>query len=40
MKLIRGKVENFRSVEDSGEFKLDEHTTCLVGKTNLAKQPC
>jgi len=37
MKLIRAQIQNFRSVEDSGVFKLDEHTTCLVGKNEAGK---
>ncbi len=37
MKLRRARVQNFRSVEDSGEFTLDEHTTCLVGKNEAGK---
>jgi predicted ATP-dependent endonuclease of OLD family len=37
MKLIRAKIENFRSIEDSGIFTLDEHTTCFVGKNESGK---
>jgi predicted ATP-dependent endonuclease of OLD family len=37
MKLTRAKVQNFRSVEDSGEFKFDKHSTCLVGKNEAGK---
>lgn len=37
MRLIRAEVQNFRSVEDSGKFKLDEHITCLVGKNESGK---
>jgi predicted ATPase len=36
MKLVRAKVTNFRSAEDTGEFKLD-HVTCLVGKNEAGK---
>jgi AAA ATPase domain len=37
MKLISAKVENFRCVDDSGQFSLDEHITCLVGKNESGK---
>lgn len=36
MELKRIRVQNFRSVEDSGEFSL-EHLTCLVGKNEAGK---
>ena len=36
MKLTSVRVTNFRSVEDSGEFKTP-HTTCLVGKNEAGK---
>jgi len=36
MKLIRARITNFRSVEDSGEFNIDE-ITCLVGKNEAGK---
>jgi predicted ATP-dependent endonuclease of OLD family len=32
MKLTKVKVENYRSVEDSQKFKIDDAITCLVGK--------
>jgi len=37
MKLIRVKVENFRSVENSEEFSIDDNMTCLVGKNESGK---
>ena len=37
MKLVRARIQNFRSVEDSEEFSLDEHITCLVGKNESGK---
>jgi hypothetical protein len=37
MKLLQAQVQNFRSVTDSGEFTLDEHSTCLVGKNEAGK---
>lgn len=36
MKLIRARVKNFRSVEDSNEFEIDD-LTCLVGKNEAGK---
>ncbi|MBY3043184.1 AAA family ATPase [Rhizobium ruizarguesonis] len=36
MELKSARVQNFRSVEDSGEFTL-EHLTCLVGKNEAGK---
>jgi energy-coupling factor transporter ATP-binding protein EcfA2 len=36
MKLINAHVTNFRSVEDSGEFSV-EQVTCLVGKNEAGK---
>lgn len=36
MKLLSARVQNFRSVEDSGEFTI-EHSTCLVGKNEAGK---
>lgn len=36
MKLIKVKVTNFRSVEDSTEFDIDD-LTCLVGKNEAGK---
>ncbi|MEH2551059.1 energy-coupling factor transporter ATP-binding protein EcfA2 [Bradyrhizobium sp. AZCC 2262] len=36
MKLIKAHVKNFRSVEDSGPFKVDQ-VTCLVGKNEAGK---
>jgi ABC-type cobalamin/Fe3+-siderophores transport system ATPase subunit len=36
MQLIRAHITNFRSVEDSGEFAVDQ-TTCLVGKNEAGK---
>ncbi len=37
MRLLKAKIENFRSVEDSGEFTIDEAITCLVGKNESGK---
>ena len=31
MKLISAKITNFRSIEDSNNFEIDD-LTCLVGK--------
>lgn len=36
MKLIRVRVQNYRSVEDSGEFEIGD-LTCLVGKNEAGK---
>ena len=36
MKLIKVKVENFRSIEDSTEFEIGD-MTCLVGKNEAGK---
>lgn len=36
MKLTNARITNFRSIEDSGEFKTP-HTTCLVGKNESGK---
>lgn len=36
MKLIKARVQNYRSVEDSGEFEIGE-LTCLVGKNEAGK---
>ena len=36
MKLVKAKVTNFRSVEDSNEFTIDD-LTCLVGKNESGK---
>jgi len=36
MKLVSARVTNFRCVEDSGEFGLDQ-VTCLVGKNESGK---
>lgn len=37
MKLVKARVQNFKSVEDSGEFTLQEDITCLVGKNEAGK---
>ncbi len=37
MKLIALQVKNFRSVEDSGNFGIEEDITCLVGKNEAGK---
>jgi predicted ATP-dependent endonuclease of OLD family len=36
MKLVKAHVTNFRSVEDSGKFSV-EQVTCLVGKNEAGK---
>ena len=36
MKLVKAKVTNFRSVEDSNEFNIS-NLTCLVGKNESGK---
>lgn len=36
MKLRKARVQNFRSVEDSGEFEVS-NMTCLVGKNEAGK---
>ena len=36
MKLVKARVQNYRSVEDSGEFEVGE-MTCLVGKNEAGK---
>ncbi len=36
MKLTKVRVENFRCVEDSNEFTVDQ-VTCLVGKNEAGK---
>lgn len=36
MKLIKARVENFRSAEDTGEFDIND-LTCLVGKNEAGK---
>ncbi len=37
MKLKTACITNFRSVEDSGEFEIDDRVTCLVGKNEAGK---
>lgn len=37
MRLTTVHVEHFKSVRDSGEFKIDEKITCLVGKNESGK---
>jgi energy-coupling factor transporter ATP-binding protein EcfA2 len=37
MKLVRAHIRNYRSVEDSTEFRIDGATTCLVGKNESGK---
>ena len=36
MKLTKVRVQNYRSVEDSGEFEIGD-LTCLVGKNEAGK---
>ncbi|MDA7987551.1 MAG: AAA family ATPase [Alphaproteobacteria bacterium] len=31
------KITNYRTIEDSGDFAVDEHITCLVGKNESGK---
>lgn len=37
MRLIKARVENYRSVEDSGEIAFEDDVTCLVGKNESGK---
>src|ERR1700733_10542894 len=37
MKLKTSHVQHFKSVRDSGQFKIDERVTCLVGKNESGK---
>ena len=37
MKLVRARIQIFRSVEDSEESSLDEHITCLVEKNESGR---
>ncbi|CAL9583709.1 hypothetical protein SUDANB106_05098 [Streptomyces sp. enrichment culture] len=37
MHLIRARITNYRSVEDSGMFDVEEDVTCLVGKNESGK---
>ncbi|KIO48177.1 ATP-dependent endonuclease [Nitrosospira sp. NpAV] len=37
MKLVRARIQDFRSIDDSEEFSLDEHITCFVGKNESGK---
>jgi predicted ATP-dependent endonuclease of OLD family len=37
MKLVRAQVQNYRSVEDSTPFVINDGTTCLVGKNESGK---
>jgi predicted ATP-dependent endonuclease of OLD family len=37
MELIRAQVQNFRNIDDSDEFRLEEDITCLVGKNESGK---
>jgi hypothetical protein len=36
VKLVRARIQNFRSIEDTGEFQIDD-LTCLVGKNEAGK---
>ena len=36
MKLVKARVENYRSAEDTEEFELNQ-MTCLVGKNEAGK---
>lgn len=37
MKLVRAQVQNFKAVENSGEFGVEADVTCLVGKNEAGK---
>src|SRR5688572_30423157 len=37
MKLTAAHIKHFKSVRDSGKFKIDEKVTCLVGKNESGK---
>jgi predicted ATPase len=37
VRLIKARVENYRSVEDSGEISIEDDVTCLVGKNESGK---
>ncbi|MGE0218864.1 ATP-dependent nuclease [Mycolicibacterium sp.] len=37
MKLVSARIQNYRCVEDSESFELDEKVTCLVGKNESGK---
>ena len=37
MKLIKARVKNFKSIQDSTEFDIDDRITCLVGKNQAGK---
>jgi predicted ATP-dependent endonuclease of OLD family len=36
MQLVRARMQNFKCVEDSGEFTVDR-VTCLIGKNESGK---
>jgi len=37
VQLVRAHITNYRSVEDSGEFAIEPHVTCLVGNNESGK---
>ncbi|MDI2112056.1 AAA family ATPase [Commensalibacter nepenthis] len=37
MRLIKARVQNYRSIIDSGEFKIDTNKTILVGINESGK---
>ena len=37
MKLQKVRIQNFRSIQDSGEFSMDPKVTCLLGKNESGK---
>ena len=37
MKLTKARVKNFKSIQDSTEFDIDDRITCLVGKNQAGK---
>ena len=37
MKLTKARIKNFKSIQDSTEFDIDDRITCLVGKNQAGK---
>ena len=37
MKLIKARIQNFRSIKDTGEFNIEELKTILVGPNEAGK---
>ena len=40
MRLIAARVQNYRSVRDTGWFDVEDAKTILVGPTRLEKRRC